>query len=146
MAARAAAEALLARRDLASESLRARLRGAGFEAATVADLIAELTSGGVVDDRRFATNYVTWHSERGRGPIRIAGELRRLGLAPELLQGALAAVSDWSARAARARRAKFGPAAPQSRAELARQARFLQYRGFSADHIRAAIGADFDLD
>jgi regulatory protein len=35
---------------------------------------------------------------------------------------------------------------PESWPEKARQARFLQYRGFSSDHIRAALGADFDSD
>jgi regulatory protein len=44
------------------------------------------------------------------------------------------------------RTAKFGRQPPASWADKARQARFLQYRGFSSDHIRAATGADPDLD
>ena len=41
------------------------------------------------------------------------------------------------ARAARTR--KFGSEIPKDRKERARQARFLQYRGFSTDHIRAVL-------
>jgi len=41
-------------------------------------------------------------------------------------------------------RAKFGLEAPASWAQRARRARFLQYRGFSSDHIRAATGAEPD--
>ena len=42
-----------------------------------------------------------------------------------------------STRAARAR--KFGPELPKDWKERSRQARFLQYRGFSTDHIRAVL-------
>jgi SOS response regulatory protein OraA/RecX len=35
---------------------------------------------------------------------------------------------------------------PESWSDKARQARFLQYRGFSSDHIRFALGSDFDPD
>jgi regulatory protein len=41
------------------------------------------------------------------------------------------------ARAARAR--KFGAELPKDWKERSRQARFLQYRGFSTDHIRAVL-------
>ena len=41
------------------------------------------------------------------------------------------------ARAARAR--KFGSELPKDWKERSRQARFLQYRGFSTDHIRAVL-------
>ena len=54
------------------------------------------------------------------------------------------AFADPRAREARIRR--FGPEVPLERAQKVRQARFLQYRGFSSDHIRSALGPDFDLD
>jgi regulatory protein len=145
-AARAAAVALLARRDFAAPELRARLCAAGFEPDTAAATIGELCASGVVNDQRFAENYVNWHAGRGQGPIRIAAELRRRGLSEALIDVALATGPDWPALARRARRGKFGPQAPASWAERARQARFLQYRGFSSDHIRVATGADPDLD
>ena len=61
-----------------------------------------------------------------------------------LVDAALAQQVDWAGLARRLCRAKFGAKIPGSWREKARQMRFLQYRGFSADHIRAATGADPD--
>jgi len=145
-AVRAAAEALLARRDFAGAELRAKLCSKGFEDGAAGQVIAELAARGVLDDRRFAENYVSWHAARGQGPIRIAAQLRSRGLPEALIDAALASGPDWQALARRARTARFGRQPPASWADRARQARFLQYRGFSSDHIRAATGADADLD
>jgi regulatory protein len=145
-AVRVAAIALLARRDFAGAELHAKLLSKGFDAAAVEEVITGLAARGVLDDRRLAENYVNWHAQRGQGPIRIAAELRRHGVPDVLVDAALAGGPDWRALASRARRAKFGRQPPASWADKARQARFLQYRGFSSDHIRAATGADPDLD
>jgi regulatory protein len=146
-AARAAGLAWLGRRDFGREALRARLCRDGFTPETAAGVVAEFIAAGLIDDRRFAENYVTWHAGRGHGPVRIAMELKRLGLADDLVQAVLqGGEPDWVAVACRVRAAKFGAGRPSGWPEQARQARFLQYRGFSADHIRAAMDADFDLD
>ena len=145
-AVQAAAVTLLARRDFASAELRTKLCSQGFEDGAAGQVIAELAARGVLDDRRFAENYVNWHAGRGQGPIRIAADLRRLGLPQGLVDAALASGPDWPALARRVRTARFGGKPLASWADKARQARFLQYRGFSSDHIRAATGADPDLD
>jgi len=145
-AAQAAALRLLARRDLATGELRARLAARGFGPAATAEALAALANEGVLDDGRFAHNYVAYQAARGRGPVRIAADLRQRGLPPELIEAALAAGPDWRLAAAAARARRFGRRAPQEYRDKARQARFLQYRGFSADHIRAATGADADTD
>lgn len=141
-AVRTAAIALLARRDYACAELQARLLSRGFAASAVTAAIEELAAAGSVDDARYAQHYVTYHSERGQGPIRIGAELRRHGLPAALIEAALAGGPDWYSLARRVRRAKFGTPEPASWAQKARQARFLQYRGFSSDHIHAATGAD----
>jgi regulatory protein len=145
-AARAAAVALLARRDLPSGELRERLGARGFAPAAIAGALAALAAEGALNDERYAHNYVAYHGGRGRGPIRIGADLRARGLPPELIETALESGPDWRAAAVAARARRFGKAAPVSWREKARQARFLQYRGFSADHIRAATGADPDTD
>ena len=144
--ARVAAVALLARRDFASGELCARLRGKGFDAATVVAVSAELTDSGILSDARYAQNYVTYHAGRGHGPIRIAAELRRHGVPALLIEDALSGGPDWRALALKVCRGKFGPQAPVSWPQKARQARFLQYRGFSTDHIRAATAVDPETD
>ncbi len=145
-AARAAAVALLARRDLSSAELRERLGTRGFGPEATAAALAELAAEGALNDERYAHNYVAYHAGRGRGPIRIGTDLRARGLPQELIEAALESGPDWRAAAAAVRARRFGKAAPANWREKARQARFLQYRGFSADHIRAATGADPDTD
>jgi regulatory protein len=145
-AARQAAIALLAKRDYASGELRARLERKGFNAQIVASTIAELAEERALDDARYAENYVRYCTARGQGPLRIAAELRALELSADLIEAALAGGPDWRALAGEVRNRKFGPEPPAGWPEKARQARFLQYRGFSSDHIRLALGSDFDLD
>jgi regulatory protein len=145
LAVRAAAVALLARRDLSSHTLCERLMTQGFAASAAEAVVGELQRQGILDDERYAQNYVTYHAGRGQGPIRIAAELRRQGLREALIEGALEGGPDWTALACSVRARRFG-GPPSSWNDRARQARFLQYRGFSSDHIRAATGAEPDLD
>ena len=146
VAARAVAVGLLARRDFASGELRDRLERGGFGAATAAAAVAALIEERAVNDARYAENYVSHHAERGKGPVRIAADLKERGVSKELIDTALAGSPDWGSRARELRIRKFGPDSPSDWTEKARQARFLQYRGFSSDHIRSALGADIDLD
>src|SRR5215831_19843817 len=108
LAARTAAIALLARRDFTCRELREKLIGRGFKEATAASVVAELARELVLDDGRCAQNYVAHHAGRGQGPLRIAAELRRRGIAADLIDTALATGPDWSALACKVLRAKFG--------------------------------------
>jgi len=145
-AARSAAIALLTRRDFTTEDLRKRLQGKGFDPGVVAGMITELVEERVLDDARYAANHVSYGASRGHGPLRIAAELRSLDLPTALVDTAVSEGPDWRALARDVRRRKFGSEPPSDWGEKARQARFLQYRGFSSDHIRSALGADIDLD
>jgi regulatory protein len=141
-----AAVALLSRRDFASAELRARLEARGFERSAVEGVLTQLIEEHLLDDARFAQHYVAYHAARGQGPLRIAADLKVHGLPVELIDAAVGCVADWPALASEVRARKFGPEIPDSWAEKGRQARFLQYRGFSSDHIRRALGPSFDLD
>jgi regulatory protein len=141
-----AAIALLARRDFASGELRQKLGSQGYDAAVAAAVVAELTEERAIDDSRYAENYVAYHSGRGHGPVRIGADLRSLGVPADLVEAALETGPDWRELARAIRIRKFGAEPPEEWTERTRQARFLQYRGFSSDHIRAATGADFDPD
>jgi regulatory protein len=145
-AIRAAALTLLARRDWLTAELAGKLHSEGGDPQATAEVIAELVQERLLDDARYAERYVTSRAERGQGPLRIAAELASLGAPRELIEAALANGPDWRAVAGRVRRRKFGDAPPDSWAEKARQARFLQYRGFSSDHIRAATDAEVEPD
>lgn len=143
---RLAAVALLARRDFACQELAGRLQEDGHAAEAVAAVIAELTAGRILDDSRFAAQYVAYHADRGRGPRRIAMDLSVRGVAQVHIEAALASGPEWSALAREVRIRRFGLALPESWAEKARQGRFLQYRGFSSDHVRSALGPDSESE
>ena len=143
---RGAALRLLARRDFASGELRDRLEKRGFEPSAVSLAVTELLQERALDDGRYVENYVRSRADRGEGPVKIRAELKGLGLPGDLIEAALAAVTDWASRARMLRARRFGADPPEDWPGKARQARFLQYRGFSADHIRSALGADIDLD
>ncbi len=142
--ARALAVTLLARRDFTSKELREKLETSGCAPAATAVVIADLTHTGLLNDDRYAQNHVAYHAGRGQGPLRIAAELRRRGVPDGLIEAAIASGPDWSTLARKVCRGKFGPEPPVDWPQRARRARFLQYRGFSSDHIRSATGADPD--
>lgn len=138
---------LLSRRDHSALELADRLLDKGFETTLVDEVIAQLRDRGYVDDARFAAHFVSARARRGQGPLRIRRELEERGIAGEQVAEALAGGPDWPTLAREIRGRRFGAEPPRDWAEKARQGRFLQYRGFSPDHIRSALGApDPDLD
>ena len=141
-----AAVAFLARRDYACGELAGKLSERGYESGMVQTLVADLAARRLLDDARYAGHFVEYHRARGQGPVRIRRDLETFAVAGELIDAALAGVPDWSAVARDVRRRRFGAEAPSDWAEKGRQARFLQYRGFSNDHIRSALGPDLELD
>ena len=139
---RSVAIALQSYREHGAKELEAKLTRKGYDALTATQVIADLRETGLVSDQRFAEAFVRAHAARGHGPMRIRYELRELGVANELTEGALSTEDfDWSELAVQVRQRKFGERAPKAYAERAKQMRFLQYRGFSTAQIRAAFAA-----
>ena len=130
---------MLARRDYSSGELRAKLRARGYDEALVGTVLADLAERRLIDDVRYAASYVHCHAERGQGPQRIKRDLAEFDLDQELIETAVSE-RDWSRQAREVRIRKFGLEVPVDWAAKAKQSRFLQYRGFSADHIRSALG------
>lgn len=81
----------LGRRAHSSAELRQRLARRALEPAAVERIVARLTDAGLLDDRRFALLFSGYHAGAKRhGRYRIARELRRRGVAEELIAAALA--------------------------------------------------------
>jgi regulatory protein len=141
--AHAFAIAYLARRDFSAADLRRKLKERGFAESAIEPVLKELEASNVVNDDRYGENVVAYRARRGLGPARIRQELKRSGLGSDVIQTTMDKAKDDGpdfvslARAARAR--KFGSELPKDWKERSRQARFLQYRGFSTDHIRAVL-------
>jgi regulatory protein len=143
----AAAVRLLARREHSTGELRRKLLSRGHTAAAVDPVLEKLAGKRLVSDDRYVVSFVHHHSRRGQGPVRIRAELRQQGIADERIDRELeTSGTDWRQLAGEVRRRKFGAALPRSLSERAKQARFLQYRGFEADQIRAALSFDPDAD
>ena len=139
-AVEAAAVRLLARREHSIDELRRKLLGKGYPSDTIEPVIQKLAGKRLVSDERFTSSFVHHHAKRGQGPVRIRAELRQQGIADSQVDEALrSAEIDWVQLAREVRRRKFGATAPRSLGERAKQARFLQYRGFDAEQLRAAF-------
>ena len=138
---------LLARREHSRRELTRKLAARGFTADVVAAVLDDLERSGALAEARFADSFVRSRIAKGQGPQRIRAELAQRGIdaeaADQVLRGADV---DWldTIRAVRAKR--FGPQPPSDYEERARQARFLQYRGFDSAQIRAALEFDPDSD
>ena len=140
--AHGAAIALLARRDYSTAEVSRKLADRGYTREAIAQAIAALGDSNSLNDQRYGQNVVAYRARRGQGPARIRNELRRSGLSNEAIDAAVKNnedAPDFVKLARDARIRKFGAAIPKDRKERAKQARFLQYRGFSTDHIRAVL-------
>ena len=145
-AARAAALAMLGRREYATGELSAALARKGYAAEAARVAVAELAGEGLVDDARYASSLVRMLSARGQGPSRIKQELGAAGVGASQTESALAEISDWSSLAAEVRRRKFGAGIPADWPSRAKQMRFLQYRGFGREQIAAVLDGAGDDD
>ncbi len=135
--------ALLAQREHSARELERKLRDKGFDGGLVADCIARLQQERLQSDARYAESYVHMRSGKGYGPLRIRAELAERGVADEFTAPPLDELSGrWPELAEEARRKRFGSKLPGDFQERARQARFLQYRGFATEHFRNVFNGD----
>ncbi|NML26271.1 recombination regulator RecX [Zoogloea dura] len=128
----------LAQREHSRVELARKLDGLGSEdeVKTELDRLAEL---GLLSDARFADAYVRAKASRF-GASRLRLELSRRGVPAELIGEAIEDNCGDSEleRARDVTRRKFA-GAPADQREWARQARFLQGRGFSTEIIRRVL-------
>ncbi|MEM9057270.1 MAG: regulatory protein RecX [Pseudomonadota bacterium] len=132
---------LLARREHSTLELARKLELRRFPETLIDEALARLADDGLLSDERFAEEFVRSRVGRGPGPRKIRHELKARGIdaahADRLLYGDS---HDWQALAEAARRRRFGNGVPAEFPERARQARFLQQRGFDPEHARGAAG------
>ncbi|MBT8138201.1 MAG: recombination regulator RecX [Gammaproteobacteria bacterium] len=127
---------LLARREYARLELRRRLMLKFADDVLIDEALEKLADEGLLSDERFAESYVRHRSSAGFGPQRILLELRERGVRDELAKAAInGSRCNWQDNALAARNKKFGALPACDAKSRAARARFLQYRGFSADHI-----------
>lgn len=140
-ACEAAALRLLAQRDHSRHELAQKLRQrCEVDDESLAQTLDALQQSGYLDDARYAESFVRAAVARGRGPVKIAYELREHGVDACIISHVLGqSDTDWWALAQFQREKKFGAALPADFNERARQTRFLLGRGFSVEHTRAVF-------
>ena len=127
---------LLARREHSRAELVRKLAAQGT-AEEVDKVLCQLEAEGLLSDARFAEAYVRSHGER-LGGARLKQALRERGVGDGLAEAPLAALPAEIERARAVWRRKFA-SPPGDAREWARQARFLQGRGFAAEIIRRLL-------
>lgn len=142
--------AYLARREHSQQELQQKLRAytpladedveVDVEAhyQMVEEVLADFKQRGWLSEQRFTEQVI--HAKKQKfGSVRIAHELREKGIAEEVVAAAIVDVkADEFTNACQIWRKKY-KTAPQNRDEWAKQARFLQSRGFGFDIVKQVL-------
>lgn len=127
----------LTRRDYSRAELLAKLAAHAETGEELEAVLDTLQAERLLSDHRYASQRVVARAGRyGNGRLR--QELRQKGVSDEDIEAALPDGGDEGDRCRAIWAKKFGRP-PQSAEERAKQMRFLQYRGFSAEAIRRAM-------
>ena len=132
----AGAMRLLAAREHSQHELRRKLTQKGHELEDIEEAMLLLVEQNLQSDERFVESFIKSHRERGKGPKRILLELQAHQL-PEYLVDKYLDSHDsyWRESAAQVRAKKYGDDVPSDCKEQMKQAKFLEYRGFTHEQI-----------
>src|SRR5699024_3860764 len=133
---------LLARREHSRAELAAKLTRRGIEETEVEVTLDRLEAEGALSEARFVEQLVRTRLRQGYGPLRIRRDLAAKGVDPGAADAEMPFDDDeWTSRAEVARSRRFGANRPQTQVDRARQARFLERRGFAAAHIARVLSS-----
>jgi len=130
----------LAKREYSYVELWQKLKPFAEENDDIPALLEDFKKRGWLSDARFTEQII--HARQAKfGSARIAHELREKGVADHLIADAIGQVKDHELEnATEVWRKKFRTS-PKTREEWAKQARFLQSRGFGFDMIKKVLSA-----
>ena len=137
----------LAKREYSIAELAQKLntvaRQYELDADEIPEILADFKKRNWVSDTRFTEQIL--HARKSKfGSARIAHELREKGVSDELISEAVQDVKENELANAKAVWRKKYDAPPSSREEWAKQARFLQSRGFGFEIIKKVINEQKD--
>lgn len=131
---------LLARREHSRAELAAKLRRRGIDEAECGRVLDRLEAAGALSEARFVEQLVAARLRQGYGPLRIRADLAARGVDPDAARTALAGDdAAWAGRAEVLRRRHFGGGLPDEYGKRARQARYLERRGYTAAQIARVL-------
>ncbi|WP_047552775.1 recombination regulator RecX [Methylotenera sp. G11] len=130
----------LGKREYSYAELGQKLKTYADEGDDIPALLEDFKARGWLSDARFTEQIV--HARQTKfGSAKIAHELREKGVADHLIADAIGQVKDNELNNATEIWRKKFKHGPKSREEWAKQARFLQSRGFGFDMIKKVLNA-----
>ena len=129
-----AALKMLMRREHSKLELFNKLKLKGYDDEIIDSAITQLVEQNYQSDERFAEDFILMRFNQGKGPVKIASELKLRGISSFNLSD-----FDWFKSAKEIRKKKFGDIASSDFKEQAKQKRFLQSRGFNLDQINQSF-------
>ena len=125
---------MLMRREHSKLELSQKLQAKGFDIVDINSSISKLVQQNYQSDDRFSEGFILMRFNQGKGPVKIASELKMRGVDTFDLS-----IFDWFKLAKEIRQRRFGDASSLDYKEIAKQKRFLQSRGFNLDQINQAF-------
>ncbi len=137
---------MLVRREHSRRELQEKLLRKGCTEPVAAQVLKDLEAENLLSDERFTESLLRVRRDRGYGPLRILKDLRGKGVPEDTIARGLDVAShDWIEDLKRVRLKRFGDRRPSSYSERAKQARFLQQRGFTFEQIRQVLSPYGDV-
>lgn len=135
-----AALRLLARREHSRAELADKLARRDIDGSDIDTTLDRLEAEGALSEARFVEQLVRTRLGQGCGPLRIRRDLVAKGVDPDKADAEMPFDDDaWTRRAKAARSRRFGETIPTDQRARARQARFLERRGYTSAHIARAL-------
>ena len=133
----------LAKREYSHYELGQKLKPFAEESDDIEALLEDFKVRGWLSDARFTEQIV--HARQAKfGSAKIAHELREKGVSDELIAEAIGEVKTGELENAHEVWRKKFNASPQNREEWAKQARFLQSRGFGFEIIKKVLNSELN--
>ncbi|MFV2058938.1 MAG: regulatory protein RecX [Thiohalomonadales bacterium] len=136
---------LLARREYSVSEVRLKLQQRQVTADVIDQTIAQFIENDWLSDSRFAAAFTRFRQAKGFGPRNIRHQLQQRGVEQSIIDQALNnSETPWIETLQSVREKRFGKADASDFVSKAKQAKFLQYRGFTDEQIRKLLFRDTD--
>ncbi|MCB5163054.1 recombination regulator RecX [Marinomonas algarum] len=133
----------LSHREHSSKELIHKLNAKGHTEDDIASAVERLQAINYLNDERFTEIFIRSRISKPLGENRILQELSQKGIDRELARRVIEeAEIDWFELARQLKERRFGNDVATDYKEKAKQARYLQYRGFNFDQIKYATSPE----
>ena len=130
----------LARREHTGKEILSKLKNRVESVELLKAEIDKLEEEGLIDNKRFAEQYIHSRSAKGYGPLRIKQELKQRGVNENIAQPLLNNV-DWNSFAIAVLKKKVNHELPKETKPVLKLKKFLNYRGFDFSQIDQAFSS-----